>query len=592
MRINLNSKIKKNIYIVLIPMISLTFLFSLFSISGNAESDLDLINKYLPILYFEGEETCFPVDILYHIDNSYLYRFNNGDPEKIDETVTIEEISNYSSNNYMFLDNILGQPTDDEIIKDYQNKEKILGYKIYGRLTNEGTKTIIQYWFFYSFNKGELNQHEGDWEMVQVVFNGDNPKYVMYSQHLSGQKATWDQVEKQENHIKVYVARGSHANYLRSYSGKFGIASDIVGTNGKILYEEDYKIEILESQGWLDFAGRWGELSNREDEFRGRAGPNGPKYREYGEMWNSPITWGNSLPQIDNNILLFEWFLYYFVEIFIILTIISLAIMIFRIYRRKKKYGLGPRIISLLYMDGFDKKSFGNILCIFGIIIAVFGLFNVWYIVSTDVGIEDFQTHGLVDMIYIDGIEGIKINLLDPSSGPVQLGTFSIPFSLFIGIGIIFMIFATVGISSSKKLGRKYLSRGIKLLFPLIIILIVIISIGMIPLSGMVNMGADKIVEDITGTISGSPLGGYKRIPIRESNVTGNIDIHWGFGLGGQLLIIAGILLLIAGVIEISANISFFNEKQDGNIKVVKKDESKGRKNLPKKTESDNEINN
>ena len=49
------------------------------------------------------------------------------------------------------------------------------------------------------------------------------------------------------------------------------------------------------------------------------------------------------------------------------------------------------------------------------------------------------------------------------------------------------------------------------------------------------------------------------------------ILILWGFGLGGQLLIIAGILLLIAGFIEISANTSFFDEKQDNNIKAVKK---------------------
>ena len=57
----------------------------------------------------------------------------------------------------------------------------------------------------------------------------------MFSQHYAGQTATWNQVEKDGNHVKVYVARGSHANYIKPYSGKIGLASDNVGDNGKIL---------------------------------------------------------------------------------------------------------------------------------------------------------------------------------------------------------------------------------------------------------------------------------------------------------------------------------------------------------------------
>lgn len=44
---------------------------------------------------------------------------------------------------------------------------------------------------FYVFNPGEHNQHEGDWEMVQIEIPIAGDKWVGYSQHYSGQRALW-----------------------------------------------------------------------------------------------------------------------------------------------------------------------------------------------------------------------------------------------------------------------------------------------------------------------------------------------------------------------------------------------------------------
>ncbi len=553
--------------LIVVPLL-ISFLF-LGAIDGAAQSDENIAEQYAPILYFEQGETCYPVDVSYHIDNSYLYQFTGDEPLLIDESPSDLNLSAYVTGDY-YLDNMLGTTDDENIIQDYQNKLSTLGYRVYCHIHQSGGTTVVQYWMFYAFNKGELNQHEGDWEMVQIVLSGGTPTDVMYSQHHGGQRATWDQVERDGDHIKVYVARGSHANYLRSYSGKFGVASDIVGANGKILESGDYTLELLESQDWLSFAGRWGEFDSYEDVFRGKVGPQGPMYREDGVMWNSPIDWGNGLSQADNNIFLFEWFLYNIVIIFLILTAVSISLIVFRIYRRHKKHGLGPRIVSMFYIDGFNIKSIGNILCIVGIIIAVFGLFNLWYVVSININVEDFETAGTVDMIAIDGIDGVKINLLDPSSGPVQLGSLSIPFSLFIGLGLVFLVLATIGISSSKKLGRKYITRGIKLLIPVIIILAVIMALGMIPFGSVADGNADATVEEILGSISSAPFGGQKTIPVYESGVSGQISFQWGLGLGGQLLLVAAIILLVAGIMEIIAKTSFFKEKASDKSKKLK----------------------
>ena len=553
--------------LIVVPLL-ISFLF-LGAVGGVAQSDENIAEQYAPILYFEQDEACYPVDVLYHVDNSYLYQFTGDESLLIDESPSNLDLSGYATDGY-YLDNMLGTTDDENIIQDYQSKLNTLGYRVYCHIHQSGGTTVVQYWMFYAFNKGELNQHEGDWEMVQIVLSGGTPTDVMYSQHHGGQRATWDQVERDGDHIKVYVARGSHANYLRSYSGKFGVASDIVGANGKILESGDYTLELLESQDWLSFAGRWGEFDSYEDVFRGKVGPQGPMYREDGVMWDSPIDWGNGLSQADNNIFLFEWFLYNIVIIFLILTAVSISLIVFRIYRRHKKHGLGPRIVSMFYIDGFNIKSIGNILCIVGIIIAVFGLFNLWYVVSININVEDFETAGTVDMIAIDGIDGVKINLLDPSSGPVQLGSLSIPFSLFIGLGLVFLVLATIGISSSKKLGRKYITRGIKLLIPIIIILAVIMALGMIPFGSVADGNADATVEEILGSISSAPFGGQKTIPVYESGVSGQISFQWGLGLGGQLLLVAAIILLVAGIMEIIAKTSFFKEKASDKSKKLK----------------------
>ena len=537
-----------------------------------ASGDDTLAEKYAPVLYFEKEETCYPVDASYHIDNSYLYEI--GETEPISNNPTASLLSTYSGDEhqYYYLDNQKGTVNDDGIINDYKGA----GYTqtVYYKVHLKGGTTVVQYWMFYAFNKGDLNQHEGDWEMVQVVIPGSGSKWVAYSQHHSGQWATWDQVEKDGDHIKVYVARGAHANYLRSYSGKLGIASDIVGDSGKILKSGDYTLVDLDDQDWLDFAGLWGEAGEGGVEeavsssVLGRAGPPGPKYREEGKMWDDPVGWGKGIPQANDQMFLAEWFLYNFVTIFIVLTLVSLAIMGFFIYRRHKKYGLGPRVVSILYIDGFNLKSIGNILCVVGIIIAIFGLVNTWYDVSyqfSGTGVESLETEGWQNLMKIDGLEGIQLTV-PGESGPTPVGTLLLPFSLLLAIGLVFLIIASIGIVQSKKLGTKYIWRGIRLFLPIILILIVIMALGsLIPsdTAGEDLQGAE--VNDIFSSISSSPIGNQKSFDFTytEADVTetATLDMKWGLGLGGWLLLFAAIILILSGVLEISAKAQFFQPK-------------------------------
>jgi hypothetical protein len=566
---------KKIVIITLV--IGLFIVGSSFAGIVSALTDQDA-EQYAPILYFVDGEKCYPVDVSYALDNSYLFEIGNPTPISMSPNASI--LSNHTLDKY-YLDNQRGTVAvgDNGIENDYQSKMAALGYKVYVHV--DTISNIIQYWFFYAFNGGDLNRHEGDWEMIQVVLSAEQPTQVMFSQHYAGQTATWNQVEKEGNHVKVYVARGSHANYIKPYSGKIGLASDIVGDNGKVLQPkvlqpDGYEVEPLESQLWLTFRGRWGwaganQSTAAEAAILGEAGPNGPLFREDGTMWQ-PLSWASSLQPANDTVFILEWFVYNFVMLFFLVALLSLLLLSFFIYRRHKKHGLGPRILSLFYIDGVNAKSIGNILCIVAIIVAIIGLFLPWYTVAANVSIPSYQETGTFNAVSIDGINGIQIRLPD-RSGPVPLGTFALPFYLILGIGLVFLVLATIGISQSKKLGKKYILRGIRLLVPFILIFIFILAVGsVIPQFAPVAMKDNTDVFSAMNAMSAAPFNGQYTVQLSGADGGGAVHLQWGFGIGVYLLMFAGILLIMAGLIEITAHAKFFEEKKTFSILKEKKE--------------------
>jgi hypothetical protein len=94
---------------------------------------------------------------------------------------------------------------------------------VHGRAVRDGAGTPwLQYWFFYYYNDPVFlgfGTHEGDIEMIQLRLGGDNrPNAASYSQHQSGLRAAWDQLEHGSDGNGdfpiTYSARGSHANLV------------------------------------------------------------------------------------------------------------------------------------------------------------------------------------------------------------------------------------------------------------------------------------------------------------------------------------------------------------------------------------------
>jgi hypothetical protein len=149
----------------------------------------------------------------------------------------------------------------------------------YRREVEDGGLTWIQYWLWYLYNPkifvGVAGKHEGDWEFVQVGYRGDEPVCATVSQHHSGGKRVWEDIELRGGRPLIYVALDSHANYFLRTDEIEWIKDDADG-KGAVL--DDLRWE--EFGPWATWSGRWG---NSTEEGKSPESPG-----RQGERWHLP----------------------------------------------------------------------------------------------------------------------------------------------------------------------------------------------------------------------------------------------------------------------------------------------------------------
>jgi cytochrome b subunit of formate dehydrogenase len=123
-------------------------------------------------------------------------------------------------------------------------------------------------------------------------------------------------------------------------------------------------------------------------------------------------------------------------------------------------------------------------------------------------------------------------------------------------------VLSTVGISQSRKLGKKYLLRGVRLLVPFLLILIFILALAsVIPVLTPASLKGNTDVQQAMGAISAAPFDGRYTVQLSGVETGGSVHLAWGFGVGAYLLLFSGILLIMAGFMEITVHEQFFEEK-------------------------------
>jgi hypothetical protein len=523
-----------------------------------AQSDEELADKYAPVLHFTANEKFHPTTVDYFISNSVLKERNFGDSSIIDASPKPGTLGTYAQPN-MFLDNTLS--TFENIAADYASKASSLRYTAYVHVVNEGGATVIQYWLFYAYNNGHLNDHQGDWEVIQVFLDSSaNPTDVLLSQHGNGENAVWNDVEKLQNHPVIYVAEGSHANYFRSYQGKIGVENDVVGNDGKTISPEDLSLIMLgepgnhpEEQSWLDFSGRWGYWGTDEEVVLGKVGPYGPVYNQDGIRWAQPAMYMASTFSVDGSYFTLAWLVANFLLLFLVYFAARTAWKSWGIIKMHKNGGLRTGA----FLKG--RGGIGLILGVIAILVTLVALFLPWYSITAQSETGALAQNGGVTLMTMDGVNGVVVNMFvtgmtsEAVSGYTNLFSLQIPFAIIFGVGALLLALDVIGVKSGRSMGKKFLSGTVTTLLPIIIILLFISQLpsflpfayGLFPGQSMPTQ-----VSDMLYTIAGSPIQGVDNALMP---VIGNTTVTWGLGAGAYLFIVAAILRLVGGIIMYTA---------------------------------------
>jgi hypothetical protein len=151
-----------------------------------------------------------------------------------------------------------------------------------------------QWWLAYAANDQDrgivrTGRHAGDWELVQVRFEGDRPVEAVYAQHSGAERCPWSAVEKRGGQPVIYVANDSHASYFRP-----GVRDRMwPDPNDEADGRGEAVVPAVEPLGsWRDWPGRWGGA--RRGWVPGEMdSPRGPAFQADGR-WSDPDAWARA----------------------------------------------------------------------------------------------------------------------------------------------------------------------------------------------------------------------------------------------------------------------------------------------------------
>ncbi len=159
----------------------------------------------------------------------------------------------------------------------------------------------MRFWFWYNYNRfprsimGKGN-HIGDWEHVEVrhyLLDSDTPGTIwLLSNHLEAELVSHPEFitipgftpkpsSLTDNHVHVWVALGSHANYASSSGEKRSFRwlwRDMTEKGGKVWHTKD-SLKLLDSANFAHYEGRWGNEKS----------PRGPRNAYNNRTRNAPL---------------------------------------------------------------------------------------------------------------------------------------------------------------------------------------------------------------------------------------------------------------------------------------------------------------
>ena len=159
--------------------------------------------------------------------------------------------------------------------------------RVYGRVKEDGDRVWLQYWMWCYYNPKHLlgwGRHEGDWEVVQIGLDGDEPDVLTYSQHSNAEAKDWDKARRQGDHPIVYVAPLSHACYFEP-----GAHPYVLGVDNPDDSLDPVLPQVEPIGAWAGWSGRWGASKGVAGGRFGGRSPASPGRQ--GDKWGKPAAW-------------------------------------------------------------------------------------------------------------------------------------------------------------------------------------------------------------------------------------------------------------------------------------------------------------
>jgi hypothetical protein len=269
---------------------------------ASTRSDTRLLDQFRPVLVFHPDEQFRPLKAQRFVQDSELEQFVGTNPQQlpldvfwtvVDPDPDPDDLPAPTPGVFFRLDQTTCEADAALGGRDCYAAAAASNAKpkttMYGRVVTTDTRVVLQYWLFYYDNPLILpatpvgpfwQSHEGDWELVNVILDSDGqPLEAAYSQHCSGQRKAWSEVEKDGDHPVAYVALGSHANYFAPGAGALGaipikpacippavapilpLLPFLQVVDQVLAGPESERVQIrkIEGRPWASFGGRWGE---------------------------------------------------------------------------------------------------------------------------------------------------------------------------------------------------------------------------------------------------------------------------------------------------------------------------------------------
>lgn len=267
-----------------------------------------LLRRHQPILSYDSLETYFadsaaewtdlPRNELRTADGATLIASTATDPKlSLDFLGDLHERDgrlHYSSGRPVERGDYIGSPEAEYRTRYRQLRADCDRYanRVYARAVEEnGRPQWLQYWFWYFYNDYNLAHriglHEGDWEMIELKLDDrEAPVFAVYAQHTVAEARDWPDVESEDGHPLVYVARGSHASYFEPGEHETDVWYDLA--DGKRRPKELAAIEFLDDLSWARWFGVWGDTAKRPGRIEHMADQPSPTSPCRHQQWDHP----------------------------------------------------------------------------------------------------------------------------------------------------------------------------------------------------------------------------------------------------------------------------------------------------------------